>query len=421
MNFDLPYLIGKHVVYVGDSKEKASIEKFLNDQGSIASFEGTDKRAGKDYLKNLVSKNTESTVFIKAPGIPGRQMTVPYTTVTRIFFDCVKQLGVKTVGVAGTKGKTTTACLMAKTLMDAGLDARLCSSEGIPMIDGLDKATNETVLVVELSSYELAELGQSPDVAIITNLHKDRVDYHGNLEAYLEANRNIMRFMQDENAIIYNPETEIVLHWLAESSARQMPINAQEDVDMSKAKLIGEHNKLNFLMVKTAASLFGINTGSCMASLNAFEPVRHRLQPVRTARGITYIDDAIGSTPEATIAGIKALIHNRGPVGCVMLGGKDRQYDYSELVQLLYRVGIPKLVFFPDTGPMIDALIKDTEGYDPDTFEATDMDEAVKWAAENTPSGSICLLSTAAPSNVLWRSYEEKGSLFQKAVLELPS
>lgn len=224
----------------------------------------------------------------------------------------------------------------------------------------------------------------------------------------------------DENcAVIYSPEEEVVLQWLKESKARQMPIDPQENVDMSRSQLFGEHNAQNYLMAKKAASLFGVDNLNCMSSLATFEPVRHRLQIVRTVRGITFVDDAIGSTPEATMAGIKAIIKNKGPVGCVMLGGVDRRYDFTELVELLYRVNIPSLVFFPDTGPIIETLLP--ENYTPEKFNATDMDEAVQWAFDHTPSGSICLLSTASPSTVLWHSFEEKGSLFQQAVLALPN
>jgi UDP-N-acetylmuramoylalanine--D-glutamate ligase len=250
-------------------------------------------------------------------------------------------------------------------------------------------------------------------------LFRDHVNYHGTLDAYWEAKRNIMRYMDEEGVVIYNPKTEMILHWLAKSKAKRVPIDPTEEVDMSQAKLIGDHNKLNFLMVRAAAEKFGVDRFTILNSLTNFEPVRHRLQPVRTVKGINFVDDAIGSTPEATIAGIKALIHNLGPIGCVMLGGDDRDYDYSELVELLSRVGIPKLVFFPDTGKIIKSLLP--EGYAPDTFDASNMDEAVKWAASNTPSGSICLLSTAAPSHILWQNFEEKGSLFQEAVLNLPS
>lgn len=419
MIFNLPYLSGKKVVFVGTSREKTSVEAFLSELGASTTFESIGEKTHAETIEKLKKTETENTVFIKAQSIPGYLMPFAYTTTTRIFFDCAKQLGVKSVGIIGTKGKTTTASLLTHILKDAGLDARLCNGIGTPMLDNLKSTTSETVLIVELSSYQLVELEQSPEVAVVVNLYKDRVDYHGNVELYLEAQRNCIRHMNENCAVIYHPDEEAVASWLQETKVREMPIDPQETVDMSKTQLFGEHNQLNYLMAKKAASLFGVSGLNCMSSLTTFEPVRHRLQIVRTARGITFIDDAIGSTPEATIAGIKAIIKNKGPVGCVMLGGVDQQYDFSELVQLLYRVNIPSLVFFPDTGPIIETLLP--ENYTPETFNATDMDEAVQWAFDHTPSGSICLLSTASPSTVLWRSFEEKGSLFQQAVLALPN
>jgi len=419
MMYNLPYLAGKKVVYVGSSREKSNLETFLSELGGSTNFEAISGKSQKETIDKLKTFDPATTVFIKAHGIPGYMMPYPYTTVARIFFDCVKQLGVKSVGVIGTKGKTTTSSLLAHILKDAGLDARLCSELGSPLLESLKNTTSETVLIVELSSYQLAELKQSPDVAVIVNLYKDRVTYHGTMELYLEAQHNAIRYMDENCAVIYSPEEEVVLQWLKESKARQMPIDPQENVDMSRSQLFGEHNAQNYLMAKKAASLFGVDNLNCMSSLATFEPVRHRLQIVRTVRGITFVDDAIGSTPEATMAGIKAIIKNKGPVGCVMLGGVDRRYDFTELVELLYRVNIPSLVFFPDTGPIIETLLP--ENYTPEKFNATDMDEAVQWAFDHTPSGSICLLSTASPSTVLWHSFEEKGSLFQQAVLALPN
>jgi len=419
MTFNLPDFLEKDVVFVGKGKEGLSFEKFIKGQGNIKSFKFVDERDDPNYLESLKTLDLDQTIVVKTPGCPGNTMTVPYTTPTRVFFDCAKQLGSKTIGITGTKGKTTTTSLLHFALENSGADARLCGNVGLPMLEQLEGANEKTVFVVELSSFQLAELEQSPDIAIVTNLFKDHVDYHGGLNAYWEAKRNIVRFMDENGAVIYNPETEMVLHWLADSKAKAFPIEPKDDFNMASTKLIGDHNKLNILMVKKAADLLGIEHSVVLSSIAKFEPVRHRLQPVKTVRGVNFVDDAIGSTPEATVAGIKALIHNIGPIGSVMLGGDDRDYDFTELVALLYRVGIPKLIFFPDTGPIIKEMLP--EKYTPETFDASNMEEAVKWAAENTPSGSICLLSTAAPSHVLWSSFEEKGSLFQQAVLELPS
>ena len=417
MTFNLSDFQNKDVVFVGKGKEGISFEKFINHQGHIRSFRFIDQKDGPDYLDSLLTLDMNETIVVKTPGCPGRLMPVPYTTPTRVFFDCVHQLGAKTIGVTGTKGKTTTSSLMHFTIDNAGYDARLCGNVGNPMLDALEGATKDTVFVVELSSHQLAELTQSPDIAIITNLFRDHINYHGGIDEYWEAKHNIMRSMDEHGVVIYNPQTEAILHWIAGSPAQSIAIDPKESVDMSTTKLIGDHNKLNFLMVKAAAEVLGIDQLTISNSLAHFEPVRHRLQSVKTVRGVNYVDDAIGSTPEATVAGIEALIHNVGPIGCVMLGGVDRGYDYEKLINLLYRVGVPKLIFFPDTGAIIKSQLP--EKYTPDTFDAPDMKSAVAWAAEHTPSGSICLLSTAAPSTVLWSSFEEKGSLFQQEVLNL--
>lgn len=418
-SYDLSEFYNKNVIFIGRGKEGLSFQHFIETYGNIASFKFIDVKDGPNYLENLKLLDLSNNVVVKTPGCPGHLVPVPYTTPTIVFFDCIKQINAKSVGITGTKGKTTTSTLLATTLKNAGLDARLCGNVGYPMLEALENSTQNTVFIVELSSYQLVELQTSPDVAIITNLYKDHTDYHGTLEAYWEAKHNIMRYMDENGIVVFSPDFEIIFHWLAESKAKSITIDPNESVDMSKSKLIGDHNKLNYLMVRETAKLFGIDQSSINNSFNNFEPVRHRLQEVRQVRGITFFDDAIGSTPEATIAGIHALVKNKGPIGCVMLGGVDRKYDYTELVKLLRMLSIPKLVFFPDTGSIIKSMLP--ADYQPDTFDANDMASAVKWAYENTPSGSICLLSTAAPSTVLWSNFEEKGSLFQQAVLELPN
>jgi UDP-N-acetylmuramoylalanine--D-glutamate ligase len=290
---------------------------------------------------------------------------------------------------------------------------------GKPMLDSLNEISDQTLFVLEMSSYQLAELEQSPDIAIITNLYRDHIDYHGTLENYWEAKRNIMRYMDTNGIVVFDPNTDIVSHWLAESEAKQIPINPEETVDMTKSNLIGDHNRSNFLLARAVALQLGVDRLTCQSSLQSFKPITHRLEKVRTVKGVTYIDDAIASQPEAAIAGITACVREVGPVGCVMLGGQDREYDFTALAKLLYTLAIPCLVLFPDTGAKIKALFPDS--YTPKILETSDMTQAVKWASIECPSGSICLLSTASPSYSVWKDFEEKGELFQKAVLSLSS
>lgn len=415
-NYDLTELAGKDVVFIGQGREWQSFEKFVQAYGHVRSLESifiTDdnRESANAKLKGL---DPEQTVVVKTAGYPGNLMPVSYTTPTKIFFSQIRKIPARAIGVTGTKGKTTTASLLAHILKNAGHEVRLCGNMGDPMLDALPGATERTLFVIELSSYQLAELEVSPDIAVITNLYRDHVDYHGTLEKYWEAKRNIMRFMDKNGSVVFSPQTDMVLHWMAESEANAIPINPEEQVDMTQSKLIGDHNRLNYLLARTAAQTLGVDRLTSLAALRTFQPIKHRLQVVRKVRGITFVDDAIASQPEAAVAGITACIRQVGPVGCVMLGGTDRDYDFSELIRLLSTLMIPKLILFPDTGVKIKAQLP--AGYEPEIFETKDMTEAVNWAADNCPSGSVCLLSTASPSYSLWKDFEEKGDLFQEAV-----
>jgi len=417
--FDLNEFTNRDVVFIGSGREWISFEKFITTHAEVKSvksiFISDDNRNDmNDMLRNL---DFTTSIIVKTAGYPGNLVPAPYTTPTKVFFECVKQLGSKVIGVTGTKGKTTTSSLIYHMLKAANKPAVLAGNIGIPMLDTLETATRETIFVLELSSYQLSELEHCPDIAVITNLYRDHIDYHGSLESYWEAKRNIMRCMDSAGKVVFDPKNEAILHWLAESDAEQLAINNEEHVDMTQSDLIGDHNRTNYLLARTAAQAVGVDKFTCQQALKSFKPIKHRLQPVRTVRGVSYIDDAIASQPEAAIAGITACVREIGPVGCVMLGGSDRDYDFSELVKLISTLMIPKLVLFPDTGTKIKELLP--ENYSPELYETADMTSAVQWAAENVPSGSVCLLSTASPSYSVWKDFEEKGDLFQEAVMSL--
>ncbi len=407
----------KKILILGDEKIGQSACDFIGKYVDLGSIKYIPFPFSQENLDEIINIDFTEYVIIKSPEVPGRMVPAPYTTPTKIFFSCAKHVGSKIIGITGTKGKTTVASLLHHTLKEANFNSVLDGVRGYLTLSNLAEANGNTYFILELSSYQLSELEQCPDIAIITNLYRDHIDYHQTLENYWEAKRNIMRAMNESGKVIYNPLTDIVSHWLAESAAERLPIDPNEVVDMKISQLIGDHNRLNYLLVRSAAQVLGIDRFTYQTALKSFEPVKHRLQKVRTVRGITFIDDAIASQPEEAITGITACLREVGPVGCVMLGGKDKDYDFTELVKLLSTLLIPKLVLFPDTGEKIKALLP--ENYTPELCETDDMKTAVDWAVEHLPSGSICLLSSASPSNSLWKDFEEKGDIFQKAVQAL--
>lgn len=415
--FSLPQFEGKDVVFIGHGREGHSFETFIQSYGNIRSFRFVDKQDGPNYLENLKKLDLNTTVVVKTSGCPGRLVPVPYLTSTQIFFDLAAQLGAKVIGITGTKGKTTTTALTTAILQKAGLPVVTAGNMGSPMIEALAGANSQTIFVLELSSYMLSELTVSPHIAAVTNLYHDHIDYHGSLEAYYEAKHHITSYQTEQDCFIYNPDFEPVGAWAAKTKAKAVAIDPQEAVDMSPTKLIGDHNRLNYLIAREIARQCHVTDEISLQALHEFTPVEHRLQTIAVINDATYIDDAIASQPEAAMAGIEAVGNEVGQISVLLLGGKDRDYDFHALLATAARFKIPYLVLFPETqAKMQQSLPAD---YQPELFETNDMQAAVTWAASKAQPNSVVLLSTGAPSYSVWQDYKAKGDAFQAAVKSL--
>ncbi|MDB5182400.1 MAG: UDP-N-acetylmuramoylalanine--D-glutamate ligase [Candidatus Saccharibacteria bacterium] len=410
---------GKNVVFVGVGRGRSfdSFHDFATKHSKALSVMGVDKQDGAEPLAFLKDYDPAVTVFVKNEGIPSTEMPVPYLTNMNLFFELVGRLGARTVGITGTKGKSTTTALTAAMLRAGGLDVVLGGNIGVSVFENLENATKDTVFVLELSSYQLSDIKYSPNVAICINLFNDHADWHGSQEKYWEAKHNIMRFSGPEDLFIYNPDFPALQEWAAGATCRTAAIDAEENISMENAALYGEHNRLNALAARMAARELGVLDEDCQTALNSFKPLEHRMEQVPTQDSHIFINDAIGMTPESTMASMKAVTAKHGPIGCLFLGGQDRGYDFSELIAEVAKANIPNLVLFPDTEETFKKMLP--EGYTPQIFETKDMDEAVKWAAEHAPAGSVVLMSTAAPSYSAWSGFEEKGTLFKAAVAKL--
>ena len=416
MTFDLHEFDGKNVVFVGAGKGRAAegVEAFLKAHATIQSFTSVSRRPGDEPYGFVRDYDPATTVFIKNEGVPGTAVPVPYTTPMQLFFRLAHANGLTAVGITGTKGKSTTTALTAAILKHAGKPVVLAGNIGTSPLPALAEATPDTIFVLELSSYQLSDMTISPRVSACINLYNDHMDWHGSLENYWEAKRNIMRFAGPDDVFIYNPGFPALQEWADTANCKTIAINPFEQLDLSEAKLYGEHNVLNALVAREIARQFGVDDAVSLDAINTFEPLRHRMQTVAVKNGRTYIDDAIGMTPESTTASLRAVTEKVGPVGCLLLGGQDRGYDFTEVMKVIAGLNIPHLVMFPETEAKMKAAMPD--GYQPAIFETQSMTDAVAYANEHAPEGSVVLLSTAAPSYVLWKDFEDKGDRFQDAV-----
>jgi UDP-N-acetylmuramoyl-L-alanine---L-glutamate ligase len=339
-------------------------------------------------------------------------MNTPYTTATNLFFAHVGRE--KVIGVTGTKGKSTSASLLAHILTQAGWPVQLVGNIGVPSLKIVcdlhrsGKKMDTQWFVYELSSYQLADCHFSPHIALVTSLFPEHMDYHQSEAGYYAAKHNIIQLQNENDYFVYDDCNQKLEEWAKRSIGKTIPFVAY---DRKNTSLLGRHNKRNIEGVVTVSRILGVDDSIVASALISFQPLSHRLQLVGTFGDITFYDDAISTTPESTIAALEALPKTK----TLFLGGLDRGYDFTQLVATIKEQGIQNIVLFPQSGEKIGVQLKAIKA-DCHIFKTSSMREAVAFAYKHTPKGSICLLSTASPSYTLWKNYEEKGDAYQLAV-----
>ncbi len=417
----------ENVLILGFGKEGKSTQKYLKRYYPNLKIGIADIKQSKNYLKEI--KNYD--LIIKTPGIPKEKLMVktrapivigawpstkisrnfsalvPYTTATNIFFSKIKENNI-IIGITGSKGKSTTSTLIYEILKKSGKNVEFLGNIGKPMLESLLKPIEKnTVFVLELSSYQLDDLKFSPDIAVATNLFPEHMNYHNNIKNYYEAKKNIINYQDKNNYFIYNPKNKLMADWLKEYRGKAIPFSKNIPLKDNEIPLIGDHNKDNIKAAIAVAKIFNISDKIIKKVIKNFKGLEHRLEFIGEFKGIKFYDDAISTTPESTIMAIKSLIN----VDTILLGGKDRNYNFSQLEKTIKKYKIKNIVLFPDSG---NRILKSKKGLN--ILKTPSMKKAVEFAYKNTQKGCICLLSCASPSYSLWENFEQKGNEFKKIV-----
>ncbi|MEK7652890.1 MAG: UDP-N-acetylmuramoyl-L-alanine--D-glutamate ligase [Patescibacteria group bacterium] len=389
---------------MGYAREGKVNEKFLKKYYPEIKIGIADESRDKNYL----NKQKDYEIAVKTAGMPKRLVEIPYTTGTNILLSRIKN---RVIGVTGSKGKSTTAALIYDILKKGGLKAKFLGNIGRPMLEYFFKKNDsEEILIVELSSYQLEDIKFSPNVAVVTNLFPEHLDYHGGLNNYYQAKKNIIIHQSKSDYFIYNKKVEELRKWAKESRGKAIPFGREAKLKIFDSPLLGKHNQENVMAAIAVAKIFKISDLRIRSAIKNFKPLPHRLEFIGEYRGIKFYDDAISTTPESTLSALSAL----GRVGTIFLGGTDRGYDFSRLEKEIRRLKIKNIVLFPETGKR---MFKDRKGLN--VLSTDKMKKAVEFAYRYTPQGYVALLSTASPSYSLWKNFEEKGDQFRKIVNKL--
>ena len=428
-------LNGKSVCILGFGKEGQAtlkaLEKYApdakvtiaDDKGQGTSDVGHGTWIGT--IRDAVGRADNFDFYIKSPGIsPEAVVTCPMshvTSSTQLFLDSIADSGATVIGVTGSKGKSTTTTLMYEILSKAGKDAHLIGNIGIPAISFIEHAKPGVTFVMEMSSYQLMDLTVSPHIAVITSFFPEHLDYHGSLAAYKEAKKHITRFQTKDDIVFYasshpNPlplkgeraeraeasSGEGVFEIAQESVGKKIAVSAAESpIAIEDTKLIGKHNLSNIALACAVAQHLGIPESTYIDVCRNFQGLPHRLQSLGVHHGIEWIDDAISTTPDSTIAALDALGDR---VKTIILGGTDRGLDFAELGKRIAKSGIETVILFPGSGPRIRKAIEDA-GTTVRFIEADSMSKAVSASKQWTPKGMIVLLSTASPSYNMFKNF----------------
>ena len=357
------------------------------------------------------------SLFLKTPGIPCSAIGfVPKEKLTSQSDLFLRLFANQVVAISGTKGKSTTSSLLYKIIKDQNPNVVFAGNIGLPLFEVLDEINEETIIVVEMSAHQLQFIEKSPHISVLLNLYEEHLDHFEDCSEYWNAKFNLALHQSKGDFFVYNSEDERIESLLRENELKSECIAfSKEEYDYDEPMYLkGEHNKLNALAALKVVEILGLNKEKAVESLMGFEPLQHRLQMVATINDVTYYNDSISTIPEATIAALEAL----KKVQTLILGGKDRGIDYSVLIKGLSKYSVENIAFVGQAGKRMNQMLK-AAGFKYNCLESNNYEEIVKWCAEKTQKGKICLLSPAASSYDMFRNFEHRGEVFSALVKEL--
>jgi UDP-N-acetylmuramoylalanine--D-glutamate ligase len=347
----------------------------------------------------------------------------------------------KVVAITGSNGKTTTTSLLGKIFADAGGPTLVGGNIGVPVIDLVPQSTPETVSVLEVSSFQLETIDEfHPQIAVVLNITPDHLDRHGTFENYRAMKTRITENQTADDFLVLNgedPPTQLVaaktkaqIFWFSGrrpikqgafvhgESVLFIPregAKAEPILPVAEIPLKGAHNVENVLAAVCAARLGGVAAESIRASVRSFKAVAHRLEFVAAVRGMEFYNDSKATNVDATKKALEAFPRGGVLLGVhLILGGKDKNSDYTELSDLLRERC--KVVY--TIGSAAEKIEQQLAGV-VKIVSAGTLDVAVRTAARDAVAGDVVLLAPACSSFDQFENYEQRGRVFKDLVKQL--
>ncbi len=378
---------------------------------------------------------------------------IPLSNDSQIFLE---EAPCPVVGITGSAGKTTTTTLIgrmvsASAALPAYDDVPCATSSprfrrvwvggniGTPLISFVDEMAPDDLAVMELSSFQLEVMTRAPQVAAVLNVTPNHLDRHGTMEAYTAAKARILDFQNPTDTAVLNRDDpgswglrgrvrgRLVTFGLADDASGpgacyrepwvmvRTEHGEQPVIERGAIRLRGEHNRVNVLAACAIAAAVGLEPAAMRVGVEGFGGVPHRLEYVRTWRGVDWYNDSIATAPERSMAAIRAFSE---PL-VLLAGGRDKQLPWEAFAALV-RQRVDHLILFGEAAEKIRRAVEAVPGERPYTVSVCDdLYQAVQQAATVAEPGDVVLLSPGGTSFDAFRDFEERGEKFREWVMAL--
>ena len=397
---------------------------------------GCELHLGADYLKDL-----DADVIFRTPGlrpdVPEIAACVDrgavLTSEMEVFFEvCPCTI----IAVTGSDGKTTTTTIIAELLKAAGKRVWVGGNIGHPLLCEADGMLATDYAVLELSSFQLMTMKHSPHIAVVTNLAPNHLDVHRDMAEYVAAKENIFRHQSGEDVAVFNADNDITAEQSRRAPGRARLFSRQDEVadgvflrgedivcrsgghervvmTTGDIKIPGVHNVENYMAA--IAAVDGLVPDEVIRDFaREFGGVEHRIELVRTYRGVRYYNDSIASSPSRTIAGLRSF-HEKV---ILIAGGYDKHIPFDVLgPEIVEHVKL--LVLCGATADKIRAAVENAAGYEPGKPEIRDVTPftaAVEAARDRAQPGDVVTLSPACAAFDQFKNFAERGKFFKSIV-----
>lgn len=446
-------LKGKKVLVFGAAKSGVSATRLLQKlKANVILYDSNTKLKLEDFKDKLntrvdfqlltgeLTENIIDTIdlVILSPGVPIdiaevniiRDKNIPIWGEIELAYRYAKG---RIIGITGTNGKTTTTCLVGEIMSAYFKDVYVVGNIGNPFTDIALDTTDESVIVAEISSFQLETIDEfKPEISTILNISQDHLNRHHTMETYIDMKENIARNQTPNELCILNYEDELLRKMADRLNTKFMYFSSERRLDrglfleddtiyykdeeqeykicgIRDLKILGKHNYENVMAAVGIAITAGVSMGCIREVVTTFQAVEHRIEFVETIGGVTYYNDSKGTNPDASIKAVQAMI---SPT-ILIAGGYDKGLEFDGWIES-FEGKIKCLILLGQTREKIANTAK-KYGFD-NIVLVNSLEEAVKISAKKAVHGDAVLLSPACASWGMFDNYEQRGQLFKEYV-----